>query len=496
MVSVRRSTIIDAPVDRVWSILRDFNGHDRWHPAVERSVLEAGYRTDQVGAVRNFVLTTGETVRERLLSFSETDRSFRYAIVESGIPLRNYVADLFLKPVTDGDQTFWSWQSRFDAPPDQATALSALVAENIYEAGFEAIRARVARAPPVGPDIVETSSAATASMAPSTLSGTAMIIERYGGPAELRAVPVNAPAPGPGQVRIRQTAVGVNFIDVYCRTGYFDLIALPGAPGVEAAGIVVDIGRGVQLAPGQRVAYACLPPGAYASVRTMDAALVIPLPDTIDDEMAAAGLLKGMTAEILLHRVHAVRPGEVVLVYAPAGGVGRLLCQWARHLGATVIGATSRADKARRAKAAGANHVILPGEASLEAQVRALTGGQGADVIFDAVGRDSFAHSVAALAQCGHLVSFGQASGPIGHVDIDALATMSATVSRPVFAHFADRPEKVAAITDRLFDAIDRDIVAIDEVHRYPLSQAAEAHRALEQRETTGSLVLIPEDSD
>ena len=204
---------------------------------------------------------------------------------------------------------------------------------------------------------------------------------------------------------------------------------LPGIPGLEAAGVITDTGPGVDhLHVGQRVAYACLPPGAYTSVRTMDASTLVLLPDHIDDRTAAAGLLKGMTAEFLLHRVHEIKPGETILVYAPAGGVGRLLCQWAHRLGATVIGASSSPEKADDALAAGADHVVVPGNESLEEQVRRLTGGNGVDVVYDGIGRDSFEHSVAALAPCGHLVSFGEASGPIPPIDINALVAVSATV--------------------------------------------------------------------
>ena len=490
MVSVRRSTVIDAPIAAVWEVLRAFNDHDRWHPAVARSALEEGRRSDQVGAVRNFVLAGGERLRERLLSLSDKDHTLRYTIVESDIPLENYVAEVRLKPVTDGDRTFWSWSSRFETPAGRERELAQLVAEGVYDAGFEAVRARVEqRAPMASAPAVGTSDG-------TALDGTAMVIGRYGGPEELHPAPVSVPPPGPGEVRLRQTAVGVNFIDVYCRSGYFDLLQPPGAPGMEAAGRVIDVGPGVRhLSPGQRVAYACPPVGAYADLRTLDAALVIPLPDGIDEDTAAAGLLKGMTAEFLLHRVHELARGETVLVYAPAGGVGRLLCQWAKHLGATVIGATSSDAKARIARAAGADHVILPGEVSLEDQVRALTDGRGADAIYDAVGRDSFAHSVAALAPRGHLVSYGQASGPIGSWDIGSLASASATLSRPNFTHYTDTPEKVAAITGRLFDAIERRIVTIEIGQRFPLSEAAAAHRALEGRQTTGSTVLIPEDA-
>jgi NADPH:quinone reductase-like Zn-dependent oxidoreductase len=201
-----------------------------------------------------------------------------------------------------------------------------------------------------------------------------------------------------------------------------------------------------------------------------------------------------MTAEFLLHTVHPLNAGETVLIYAPAGGVGRLLCQWASHLGAIVIGATSSEEKARVARASGARHVILPGERSLEKQVRDLTEGRGVDVVYDAVGRDSFAHSVAALAPRGHLVSYGQASGDIGTYDIGALAINSVTLSRPNYGHYTDTRDKVEKMSKRLFDAIEQCILSIEVNHRFALEQASEAHRALEGRRTTGSIVLIPEE--
>jgi NADPH:quinone reductase-like Zn-dependent oxidoreductase/uncharacterized protein YndB with AHSA1/START domain len=491
VVQVQRSTVLDAPLEAVWEVLRDFNGHDRWHPAVATSRLEDGRRADQVGAVRDFRLTGGERVREQLLSLSDRDHRLRYAIVESDVPLNGYVAEVVLKPVTDGNRTFWSWSSRFRPPPGRERELTQLVAEGVYEAGFAAIRAlverRAAARPPSRPAV------APSAAAEGALPGEAVIIERHGGPDQLRLVPVQAPRPGAGEVRLRQTAIGVNFIDVYCRTGTFDLLQPPGVPGMEAAGVVLDLGPGVRhLRDGQRVAYACPPVGAYATVRTMKADLLVPLPDSVSDEVAAAILLKGMAAEFLLHRVHKLQPGETVLVYAPAGGVGRLLCQWARHLGARVIGATSSPEKAAAARAAGAHDVVLPGPASLEEQVKALTGGRGADVIYDAVGRDSFAHSLRALANCGHLVSYGQASGPIGSWDICSLQSNSATLSRPNYAHYTGTPEKVAAITERLFQALADGVVTAEIGQRFPLAAAAEAHRALESRRTLGSTILLP----
>ena len=470
-------------------MVRDFNDHDQWHPAVQISHIEDFRRADQIGAIRNFKLTGGENVREQLLTLSDRDHEFRYTIVDADVPLQNYTAEVSLRPVTDGNRTFWKWSSQFETPPGLEQELAQLVAEGVYEAGFEAVRSRVERRNR------QERTAATPTQSAQVEHGTAMIVSRFGDADVFRSDSVTAPRPGPGEVRIRQRAIGVNFIDVYCRTGYFRIAEPPFVPGLEAAGEVLDVGDGVtHLEAGQRVAYACLPMGAYTSVRTMDASLVVPIPEGIDEETAAGGLLKGITAEFLLHQVHPVSAGETVLVFAPAGGVGSLLCQWANHLGATVIGATSSPEKARIARESGANHVITPGDTSLAEQVSKLTGGRGADVIYDAVGRDSFAQSISALADQGHLVSYGQASGDIGTWDIGSLASKSATISRPNYAHYTDTPEKIISITDRLFDAISRGILKIKVNHRFKLEQAEEAHRMLQSRQTTGSTVLFCDD--
>jgi len=487
VIKVARSTVIDAPIDAVWQVLRDFNGHERWHPAVARSHLEAGKHSNQIGAIRSFTLSGGERIREQLLALSDRKWQFRYTIVESDVPLYDYVAEVHLRPVTDGDRTFWLWQSRFRTPPGRERELAELVARAVYEAGFAAIKRLLERPP-------------THALRPQRLADAdalpaqAIQLDRYGSAELLKPVERYALPPGPDEVRIRQTAIGVNFIDVYCRTGYFKLLTPPGVPGMEAAGIVVDVGDKVRhLEPGQRVAYACPPVGAYTSVRTMAADWVIALPDDIDNETAAAGLLKGISAEFLLHRVHVIQPGETVLVFAPAGGVGSLLCQWARYLGATVIGASSSPEKARIARLNGATHVLLPGEKSLEEQVMTLTEGRGVDVIYDALGHDTFAHSIQALALTGHLVSYGQASGDIGAWDIGSLAARSVTLSRPNYAHYTDSRDKLNAICERLFDAIRRRIIKINISARYPLNEAAAAHCALESRATTGSIILLPE---
>ena len=414
MVNIQRSTIIDAPIETVWTQIRDFNNHALWHPAVATSTIDDHHAADKIGAVRNFRLQSGERLREQLLYLSDKDHTFSYTIVESEeIPLFDYIAHVKLKPVTDGQRTFWSWRSRFNTPPGQEQQLAELVAVHVYESGFKAIKQCVARTQPYSasetpalalPRQYATKTTRAAQAENTAITGTGMVIDRYGGPEVLQPAEINAPAPQANEVRIRQTAIGVNYIDVYCRSGFFKMLQPPGIPGMEAAGIVIDTGHSVQhLHTDDRVAYACPPVGAYASVRTLDADLVVKLPDHLDDQHAAASLLKGMTAAFLLFEVHPLKSGESVLVFAPAGGVGRLLCQWAAHLDARVIGASSSSEKASAARLAGAEEVILPGEHSLEDQVMQLTNGRGVDVIFDAVGRDTFMHSLNALAPCGHL---------------------------------------------------------------------------------------------
>ena len=491
LVKVRKSTVVDAPVDAVWAFLRDFNGHDRWHPIVAESVIENGRRADEIGCVRRFRLRQGGWLREQLLRLSDRERSFSYCILEAPIPLYDYVATLRLKPVTDGNRTFWEWTSSFETPPGEEAALADLVGEQVYEAGFDAVKSHFGQATAPRRRRSPTTGRAAPSTGPIDCSG--IVFDRFGGAEVLKWQRLSAPPPSAGEVRLRHTAIGVNYIDVYLRSGYYPLAQPPAVPGLEGVGVVVDVGPGVNgILVGDRVGYAGMPPGAYAEYRTMAADRLVLLPNDIGDETAAAGLLKGMTAEFLLHRVHQVREGDTILVHAAAGGVGQLLCQWARALGATVIGTVGSAEKARIARARGCAYPIVYTEEDFVEKVNEITQGRGCDVAYDAVGRDTFLRSYEALAPRGHLVSYGQASGPIEPVDIAAFVGKSARVSRPNFGHYTGTPAEVRAITDRLFDALRRGILAIDIGQRYALRDAAEAHRALEARQTVGSTVLIP----
>ncbi|BCH23944.1 hypothetical protein MesoLjLc_36120 [Mesorhizobium sp. L-8-10] len=501
MVKVRQSTVIDAPVDEVWRVLRDFNGHERWHPAIAASAIENGDPVDAVGAVRHFRLADGGELREQLLSLSDEKRSLTYCLLEAPLPLMGYVASIRLKPVTDGDRTFWEWQSEFEPPAQRRAELVKLVTEDIYQAGFAAIRRlfgggpRSAELPAAAPRPIETRPAPTVPLARPQMGSErtrAIVMDRYGGPDVLEMREIGLPAPAENEVRIRHSRIGVNFIDVYCRTGYFDLIRPPGTPGMEAAGVIEAVGAAVEgYAVGDRVAYACPPVGAYCERRNMVPDLLVHLSPDISDDVAAAGLLKGVTASFLLHDVCQVRPGDIVLVHAAAGGVGQLLVQWARHLGATVIAAVSSDDKARIAERLGAHHSIVRGREDFADAVMRISGGRGADIVFDAVGADTFSGSIAALAICGHLVSFGQASGPVGDWDLGRFSSKSITVSRPNYGHYTDTPEKLGPHVNRFFAALRQGVVHVEPPTRYDLARAADAHRDLEQRRTTGSLVLV-----
>lgn len=321
----------------------------------------------------------------------------------------------------------------------------------------------------------------------------AIVLREHGGPEVLRPETMEVGRPGPSQVRLRQTAIGVNYHDVYIRDGsYAAWMALPGIPGVEAAGVVEDAGSDTSFGPGDRVAYLTPHYGAYASERLIEADRLVRLPDGVDATIAAASMVKGLTAWLLLHHVHAVKPGDCILVHAAAGGVGRILCAWANHLGAEVIGTVGTPEKAVLARRSGCHHTILYREEDFTARVVALTQGRGVGVVYESVGRDTFAGSLASLAPLGHLVSFGQSSGPADPLPMTALAGRSLTVTRPVVFHYTADRALLDVAAAALFDAIAAGTVSIEVAGTFPLEEAAAAHRVLEARGSTGSLLLLP----
>ncbi len=322
----------------------------------------------------------------------------------------------------------------------------------------------------------------------------AIFIHENGGPEVLRWESYDPGAPGPGEARVRHEAVGLNFIDVYHRTGLYPLPNLPHIPGMEGAGVVEAVGNGVtQVAPGDRIAYAGLPPGAYAEVRCMPAERLVQLPENITTLQAAAMMLQGMTARYLLKGCHPVKKGDTILIHAAAGGVGLIVCQWAGHLGATVIGTVGSAQKAELAAAHGCHHPLRYDREDFAARVREITDGRGVDVVYDSVGRATFAKSLDCLRPLGMMVTFGQASGPVPPFDIGTLSAKgSLFMTRPTLMTYTAAREDLLAHARDLFEVVTRGAVKIEVNQTYPLAEAAQAHRDLEARKTTGSTVLLP----
>lgn len=323
------------------------------------------------------------------------------------------------------------------------------------------------------------------------MTDLAVRLYEHGGPEVLRLEEIEVGDPGPGQVRVRHAAIGVNLRDVYDRTGLYPL-TLPSRIGVEAAGVVEAVGPGVTgLRIGDRVASFSEPFGAYATARCFPAERLVPIPDGVTDQDAAAVLLKGLTVWFLFRRVHELQAGETILFHAAAGGVGLIACQWARHLGARLIGTAGSREKADTALANGAAEVI--GYQDVPARVRELTDGSGVPVVYDSVGRDTWIASLDSLAPRGLMVSFGNASGPVEGVRLLDLASRgSLYATRPRLADYTASTKELRAGAGELFDLVLRGAIRATIGRRFPLAGAADAHRALEARMTTGSTILIP----
>jgi NADPH2:quinone reductase len=321
----------------------------------------------------------------------------------------------------------------------------------------------------------------------------AIRIHEFGGPEVMRWEAVEVAAPGPGEALVRHTAVGLNYIDVYHRSGLYPL-PLPATLGMEGAGVVEAVGEGVgEVQVGDRVAYANPPPGSYCERRVMPAHRLVTLPKDIGDQQAAAMMLQGMTAQYLLRRTYKVQAGDTILVHAAAGGVGLMMCQWAHHLGVTVIGTVGSDAKAELARAHGCAHPIVYTRENFVERVRDITDGAMVPVVYDSVGKDTFMGSLDCLRPLGMLVSFGQSSGKVAPLDTGLLAAKgSLFLTRPSLMTYTAKREDLVASAAELFDVVERGFVRVEVNQTYPLSEAATAHRDLEGRKTTGSTVLLP----
>ena len=321
----------------------------------------------------------------------------------------------------------------------------------------------------------------------------AIRFEKTGGSDVLQYVDYDLPPPAKGQVQVKHTAIGVNFIDTYHRTGLYPL-PLPSGLGSEAAGEVVALGEGVTgFKVGQRVGYCSGAIGSYAEANNVPEGRLVRLPESVSDELAAAILLKGMTAQYLIRQIHPVKAGETIVFHAAAGGVGQIGCQWAHHLGATVIGSTTSPEKVELAKANGCAHVINTRDTGWEKQVRELTGGKGVPVVYDSIGKDTFMAGLDCLQPRGIMVTYGNASGPVDPFSPAILAAKgSLFVTRPVLAHYTSTPKELQDAADDLFAVIGSGAVKVAINQRFALKDAAQAHDALTGRKTTGATILIP----
>lgn len=317
--------------------------------------------------------------------------------------------------------------------------------------------------------------------------------ERTGGPEVLQWGEAEVPAPAAGEVRLRHHAVGLNYIDTYHRSGLYP-VPLPSGIGLEAAGVVDAVGEGVSdLAPGDRVAYAGGPLGAYSEIRNIPADRLVRLPDALSFEQGAAMMLQGLTAQYLLRRTYRVQPGDTILIHAAAGGVGLIVCQWAKALGATVIGTVGSDEKAELARLHGCDHTIVYTREAVSTRVREITGGEGVPVVYDSIGKDTFMDSLACLRPLGMMVTFGNASGPVAPFDPGLLGKMgSLFLTRPSLFAYTARRADLLAMAAELFSVVASGQVRLSINQRYPLHDAATAHRELEARRTTGSTILIP----
>jgi NADPH2:quinone reductase len=321
----------------------------------------------------------------------------------------------------------------------------------------------------------------------------AIRFEKTGGSDVLQYIDFDLPPPAKGQVQVKHAAIGVNFIDTYHRTGLYAL-PLPSGLGSEAAGTVAAVGEGVtNFKPGDRVGYSSGAIGSYAEANNVPAAKLVKLPDGISDELAAAILLKGMTAQYLLRQIHPVKAGETIVFHAAAGGVGQIACQWAKHLGAAVIGTTTSPGKVELAKANGCAHVLNSKDAGWEKQVRELTNGKGVPVVYDSIGKDTFMAGLDCLQPRGIMVTYGNASGPVDPFSPSVLAAKgSLFLTRPTLAHYTSTPADLQKTADDLFAVMASGAVKVAINQRFALKDAAKAHDALTGKQTTGATILIP----
>ncbi len=494
-VSVARSAIIDAPVKTVWNELRDFNGHHLWHPAISHSEMENGLEGDVVGGVRRFTLTDGAELREQLLRHSDLEQSYTYCILDSPLPLRDYVATVQLRTVTDGNRTFWSWKSTFHVPANRRDELEQLVSQGVYENGFSGFRRYLA-------DKHETAGEESAFAKPplaktpiatdESLPAEAVDVKAFGDPSVMSLEKVTVPPPQPHEIRIRQAAIGVNYLGIKHRTGIAPGFRPPGTIGVEGSGEIIDVGNAVSgFFPGDRIAYVNKSPGSYSTILCIEANRCIPVPKDVTSDHAAL-ILKGFTAGLLLCHVFNVTPGSTILIQSVAGGLGHLLSQWAKSLNLTVIGTVSNNEKARFARDQGCDYpLVVENSAGLVSEVVRITNGHGVDYLAYNGKSEDVEETLDCMARFGHCAVVGDRDGRTMTVDVKILKRRSLTLSVPVCFDYAENRSLFQRLTHSFFDRLEKRVL-IPAVESFPLSEVGTVHTRIENRQNTGAVLLQP----
>ncbi len=492
-LTLTRSAVIDAPLDGVWAVLRDFNSLAQWHPAVADNRIENSLDGDVVGCVRRLRLEDGAELREQLLLHSDRDHTLSYSILDASLPLFDAVTTLALKPVTDGGRTFWHWRTQCRVPDDRGAELEALLGRRMAEEGFSGLRRFLAEPAPttrLRPETVETLK--REALTGGSLPATAVVVTATGPPEVMALRPVTVDAPGPGQVRLRQTAAAVNRIDIEHRRGTRPGMELPITPGLEGVGEIIDAGPQVHgLYPGDRVVYLSRTPGAYTDIRCIDADACLPLGEEVSDGQASL-LFKGVTAGVLFDRVLHAAEGATVMIQAVSDGLGHLLAQWAGTLGLVVIGTVADIEAARFSRENGCHHPIVSTETvSFTAEVMRITNGRGVDYWIHRGGIPGLVEALACLARRGHCAVIDEGDGALPSLDLDRLRRRSLTVSAlSPFDYLHDRLY-LQRLALQLFTRL-RNRTLTPAVETFPLSRAAEAHQRIETGQTMGAAVLAP----
>jgi NADPH:quinone reductase-like Zn-dependent oxidoreductase len=440
--------------------------------------------------VRRVRLADGTELREQLLRQSDRERSFSYCVLDSPLPLFDFVATVSLRPVTDGDRTFWHWRAQFDTPEVRAAELEQLVGSRLCEAGFTGLRRLLAEE--VAPTLPPTAEAKVAVEGEPLLT-RAVVVKAAGAADVLTVDDLSVPPPGPQQVRLRQHAVAVNFGDILMRRGWMDGTVFPATPGVEGVGVVVDVGPGVDgLFPDDRVAYVDPAGNAYAGMRLVATEACLPLPVGVSD-IEAATLLKGVTTALLLGRVFRAAARATIMVEAAAGGLGHLLTQWARSLGLTVLGTVSSLEKARFARDRGCDYPIVCTEKTdVCAEVMRATKGRGVDYWVVNSGAQGLTTALTCLSRGGHCAVVGHRGMEAGSLAVDTLRRCSLSVSAPVYSDYITDRQYFQRLAHQLFAKIQSGVIR-PAITTFPLLSAADAHRLLEERRNMGAVALIPE---